>query len=72
MLNRSASRAMSTSDLKALPGKFDIKTHSPSILYIVAGVQGDSIILSVTICAYIIAREEEDKQLPGQLQTQLQ
>ena len=29
MLNRSASLAMSTSVLKALPGKFDIKRHSP-------------------------------------------
>ena len=38
MLNRSASLAMSTSVLKALPGKLDIKSHSPSILYIaVAG-----------------------------------
>ena len=34
MLNRSASLTMSTSVLKALPGKFDIKIHSPSILYI--------------------------------------
>ena len=34
MLNRSASLAMSTSDLIALPGKLDIKRHSPSILYI--------------------------------------
>ena len=34
MLNRSASLAMSTSVLKALPGKLDIKRHSPSILYI--------------------------------------
>ena len=34
MLNRLASLAMSTSDLKALPGKFDIIRHSPSILYI--------------------------------------
>ena len=29
----SASLAMSTSILEALPGKFDIKRHSPSILY---------------------------------------
>ena len=29
-----ASLAMSTSVLKALPGKLDIKRHSPSILYI--------------------------------------
>ena len=34
MLNRSASLAMSTSVFKALPGKLDIKRHSPSILYI--------------------------------------
>ena len=33
MLNRSANLAMSTSVLKALPGKLDIKRHSPSILY---------------------------------------
>ena len=34
MLNRSASLAMSTCVLKALPGKLDIKRHSPSILFI--------------------------------------
>ena len=34
MMNRSASLAMSTSVLKALPGKLDIKKHSPSILYL--------------------------------------
>ena len=33
MLNRSASLAMSTSFLKALPGKLDINRLSPSILY---------------------------------------
>ena len=33
MLNCSASLAMSTSVLQALPGKLDIKRHSPSILY---------------------------------------
>ena len=31
---QNASLAMSTSVLKALPGKLDIKRHSPSILYI--------------------------------------
>ena len=30
----SASIALSTSVLKALPGKLDIKRHSPSILYL--------------------------------------
>ena len=39
MLNRSASLAMSTSVLKALPGKLDIKRHSPSILYILASTR---------------------------------
>ena len=39
MLNRSASLAMSTCVLKALPGKLDIKRHSPSILYIHCIVQ---------------------------------
>ena len=34
MLNRSASPAMSTSVLKALPGKLDIKRQEPSIHYI--------------------------------------
>ena len=34
MLNRSASLVMSTSVLKALPIKFDIKRYSPSILYV--------------------------------------
>ena len=34
MLNRLASLAMSTSLLKTLPGKLDIKRHSPSILFI--------------------------------------
>ena len=38
MLNRSASLAMSTSVLKALPGKLDIKRHSPSILYLLEGL----------------------------------
>ena len=38
MLNRSASLAISTSVLKALPGKLDIKRNSPSILYISASL----------------------------------
>ena len=40
MLNRSASLAMSTSILEALPGKLDIKRHSPSILYLPNGAMG--------------------------------
>ena len=38
MLNCSASLGMSTSVLKALPGKHDIKRHSPSVLYISANL----------------------------------
>ena len=38
MLNRSASLVMSTCVLKALPGKLDIKRHSPCILYISASL----------------------------------
>ena len=34
MSNRSASLAMSTNVPEALPGKLDIKRHSPSILYV--------------------------------------
>ena len=48
MLNRSASLAMSTSVLKALPGKLDIKRHSPSILYIYG---------LMYICAYVYCLE---------------
>ena len=33
MLNRSASLAMSTRVLKALPGKLDIERHSPNIFF---------------------------------------
>ena len=36
MLNHSASLVISTSVLKDLPGNFDIKRHSPSILYLSA------------------------------------
>ena len=38
MLNRSSSLELSTSILKALPGKLDIKRHSPSILHISSSV----------------------------------
>ena len=52
MLNRSASLAMSTCVLKALPGKLDIKRHSPSILYVSAS-------LAMSTCVL--------KALPGEL-----
>ena len=38
MLNYPANLAMSTSVLKVLPGKLDIKIHLPSILYISASL----------------------------------
>ena len=52
MLNHSASLVMSTSVLKALPGKLDIKRHSSSILYILA-----SLVMSTSVL----------KALPGKL-----
>ena len=38
MLNHSASQAMSTSVLEALPGKPDVKRREPGILYVVGHV----------------------------------
>ena len=52
MLNRSASLAMSTNVLKALPGKLDIKRHTPNILFISA-----SLAMSISVL----------KALPGKL-----
>ena len=50
MLNCSASLAMSTSALKALPGKLDIKRHSPSVLYLLDCVK---------VCVISIQRTKE-------------
>ena len=50
MLNSSASLAMSTRVLKALPGKFDIKVHSPCILYVLhCNTEPKSVHLSRTV-----------------------
>ena len=57
MLNRPASLAMSTSILKALPGKLDIIRHSPCILFISA-----SLAMSTSVL----------KALPGKLDTKRQ
>ena len=46
MLNRSARLAMSTSVLKALPGKLDIKRHSPNILYVLINFTGNETMLA--------------------------
>ena len=57
MLNRSASFTMSTSILKALPGKLDIKRHSPSILYLLFGaltIKFNFYKLLLVICGYYL------------------
>ena len=66
-VNFSASLAMSTSVLKALPGKLDIKRHSLSILYLSYDVASGS---ELTSCIKI------DKPLvvyifPGNLMTSI-
>ena len=50
MLNRWASHVMSTSILKTLPGKLDIRIHSPSILYIVMSCMLKGLIWVQTCC----------------------
>ena len=50
MLNRSASLAMSTCVLKALPGKLDIIIHSPSIIYVFSLIICNIDTLSDTYC----------------------
>ena len=45
MLNRLASLAMSTSVLKDLPGKLDIKRHSPITLYVLRAISRKTVVL---------------------------
>ena len=70
MLNRSASLAMSTSVLKALPGKLDIKRHSPSILYL------SGLIWVQTVCKgyqqTTLVSKEVSKILLGEYQSESQ
>ena len=54
MLNRSTSLVMSTSVLKALPGKLDIKRHSPSILHLRFIYLGDNCIQNICLGRYIV------------------
>ena len=67
MLNRSAIFAMSTSVLKALPGKLDIKRHSPSILYIPHNLLSAFIIGTLRVKGLIlnlkgrISKQENDR-----------
>ena len=49
MLNLSAGLAMSTSVLKALPGKLDIKRLSPSILYVTCVLNYTLLLLLVSM-----------------------
>ena len=51
MLNHSTNLTMSTSDLKALPGKLDIKRHSPSVLYLSVQLFSITIIILLYICS---------------------
>ena len=46
MFNRSANLAMSTNILEALPGKLDIKRHSPSSLYLLIENNADHVEMS--------------------------
>ena len=57
MLNRSASLAMSTSVLKTLPGKLDIKRHSPSILYLAWSLFEYSQIIRLFSVLFLLAEE---------------
>ena len=52
MLNRSASLAMSTSVLKALPGKLDIERNSPSILFKRTNDNKRSYLLEIKVQTY--------------------
>ena len=56
MLNCLASLTMSTSNLKALPCKLDIKRHSPSILYISASLAMSTSALKALPCKFDIKR----------------
>ena len=61
MLNRSASLAMSTCVLKALPGKLDIKRHSPSILYL-SDTEAPNLDLDLSITYSIVSVKIYDKR----------
>ena len=60
MLYRSASLGMSTSILKALPGKIDIKRYSASILYISA-----SLAMSTSILKALPGKLDIKRHSPG-------
>ena len=62
MLNCLASLAMSTIVLKALPGKLDIKRHSPSILYILS-VKNNTLTITVNCVLHRSSKCTCDKTL---------
>ena len=60
MLNRPASLAMSTNVLKGLPGKLDIKRHSPSILYLPIFVYPASVVFGNRPPSDVVLLDESD------------
>ena len=67
MLNRSTSLATSTSVLEALPGKLDIKRHSPSILYLLLLICSSLSILTRSLMLH--SATFNDKIVPAPLTT---
>ena len=68
MLNRSASPAMSTNVLKVLPGKLDIKRHSPIILcFAVRITQNDAQSISLFIFGGYTPLRCDDVSIRGTL-----
>ena len=59
MLNRSASLAMSTCILKALPGKLDIKRHSPCILCMLLL---NSLVDDISVINYLVTKMVTEKK----------
>ena len=78
MLNRSASLAMSTRVLKALPGKLDIKRHSPSILFLTwvhfmkCNGNGDKLIKPRTCRVFCIKKILTHKEAPEVVEQNIQ
>ena len=60
MLNRSTSLAISTSVLKAMPGKLDINRHSSSILNISA-----SLLMSTSVLDALLSKLDMKRHLPS-------
>ena len=65
MLNHSASLAMSTSVLQALPGKLDIKRHSPvfSIYQLNNGMIPVSRLLYYSLCDILLTIDDRQMEM---------